>query len=119
MGKTTEIKQLKAQLTQQLHKQYSGEIGRLKEDLKEERSNKEKLRIENNDLRNKNNELQSKIDEYEDWINRLQEFMDMSEDDRKNYLAKQQSDFEVNTRLKGLMNSKLFSIFASYGTLFQ
>lgn len=53
------------------------------------------LREQNTDLLNKYNAAQAKLNEYEDWIERMQEFCNMSEDDRKAYLKAKQVQGEM------------------------
>lgn len=53
------------------------------------------LREQNTELLNKYNDAQAKLSEYEDWIERMQEFCNMSEDDRKAYLNAQQVQGEM------------------------
>ena len=45
-------------------------------------------------------ELEEKVRQYEDWNNRLQEYMDMDEKDRKNYLA----ELEVSAQMNNIFN---------------
>ena len=46
-------------------------------------------------------ELKDKIQQYEDWIQRLQEFMDMNDDDRKAYVETLRAQDELKRAVEG------------------
>lgn len=46
-------------------------------------------------------ELKDKIQQYEDWIQRLQEFMDMNDDDRKIYVETLRAKDELKRAVEG------------------
>ena len=47
------------------------------------------------------NELKDKVAQYEDWNRRLQEFMDMSEEDRLAYVENLKKTNELNKAIDG------------------
>ena len=92
-------KQIEAELRNKICKQYTSHIDNLKErfdkvvdELYEER----KKRIE---AQTKAEELEEKVRQYEVWNRRLQEFMDMNEDDRKSALAEMKFHEELGGML--------------------
>lgn len=88
-------KEIEATLRNKLAKQYTTKIDYLNERIEKlgkELSEERKKRIE---AQNKTSELEEKVIQYEDWIHRLQEFMDMNEDDRKNALAEMKVKAEM------------------------
>lgn len=97
-------KQIKAQLVNEIAKQYA----------KREKSLKEySIRLEKRyncalehmrKLENENIELKDKVEQYEDWIRRLQEFMDMEPDARDKAIADLKVRSEISQKMKGVMD---------------
>lgn len=88
-------KEIEATLRNKLCKQYTAKIeycqeriDKLAKELYEER----KKRLEAQQLAE---ELKEKVEQYEDWNRRLQEFMDMSEEDRQNVIAEMKVNVEM------------------------
>lgn len=88
-------KEIEQTLRNKLCKQYSAKIenyqeriDKLANELYEER----KKRLEAQRLVE---ELKEKVEQYEDWNRRLQEFMDMNEDDRKVAYAEMKTDVKL------------------------
>ena len=93
-------KEIEADLRNKICKQYTGTIDNLQERLDrvaKELYEESKKRIE---AQTKMEELEEKVRQYEDWNNRLQEYMDMDEKDRKNYLA----ELEVSAQMNNIFN---------------
>ena len=93
-------KQIEADLRNKICKQYTGTIDNLQERLDrvaKELYEERKKRIE---AQTKMEELEEKVRQYEDWNRRLQEFMDMSEEDRKHELEK----YKVSQELNGVLD---------------
>lgn len=88
-------KEIEATLRNKICKHYTSKIDSMQERLDKmakELSEERKKRIE---AQSKTSELEEKVTQYEDWIHRLQEFMDMNEDDRKNALAEMKAKAEM------------------------
>lgn len=62
---------------------------------------------ERNMYKQENEELKEKVQQYEDWINRLQEFMDMPEDMRKNEIKKMHDEQKFK---EYIVNSSFFKL---------
>lgn len=112
MAKETK-KQIVAQTRNNVAKEYSRRIELLQERvshlgnlLKEE----QKKRIEYQD---KAERLEEEINQYKDWNERLQSYMDMSEEDRKQALAADIARYNANKSLDSLLSrySKFFNLF--------
>ena len=94
-------KEIEETLRNKLAKQYSEKseryqerIDRLAQELYDER----KKRLE---AQQKVEELEEKVEQYEDWNRRLQEFMDMSDEDRKKAIK----SYEFNVELAGFWDT--------------
>ena len=76
-------KEIEATLRNKICKQYTSRIDSLNEKIKtlsENLIDERKKRIE---IQKKYEEMEDKVQKYEDWNRRLQEFMDMNEEDRE------------------------------------
>ena len=89
-------KEIEATLRNKLAKQYSEKmenyqerINRLAKELHDERAK----RLE---AQRQAEELKEKVEQYEDWNRRLQEFMDMSEEDRQNAIKETKFNVELS-----------------------
>ena len=97
-------KQIKAQLVNEIAKQYAKREESLKERIcfLEERQIRANSRIA--ELEKENIELKDKVEQYEDWIRRLQEFMDMEPDARDKAIADLKVRSEISQNMKGVMD---------------
>lgn len=97
-------KQIKAQLINEITKQYAKREASLKERicLLEERQIRSGNRVA--ELENENIRLKDKVEQYEDWIRRLQEFMDMEPDARDKAIADLKVRTEISQKMKGVMD---------------
>ena len=89
-------KEIEGTLRNKLCKQYTAKMENYQERidrLAKELSVERKKRIE---AQSKVEELEEKVAQYEDWNRRLQEFMDMNEEDRKNYLMQLKVSAEIS-----------------------
>lgn len=110
-------KSMKAQLINELSKQYKQKyentINSLQERLTQANNINKELSYQCNRLENTIDELQEKVIKYEDWIRRLQEWCNLPEDERIKAITeyKQKLDeFEFSKEV----NNKLHQIFAPY-----
>lgn len=103
-------KAVEANLRNKLATQYKEKTERLKSDnavLKRLLNEMEKRAIK---AETECDELKEQVKQYEDWNIRLQEFMDMSEDDRKAYVENLRKKDEFDQIIKKLgFYSNLFS----------
>ena len=93
-------KQIEANLRNKLAAQYKERT----EQLKAEKAVLEKRVIEiwkrAREAESERDELKEKVAQYEDWNRRLQEFMDMNEEDRLKYVENLRKSNELDTLLK-------------------
>lgn len=103
-------KAVEANLRNKLASQYKEKTEQLKSDkavLKRLLNEMEKRAIK---AETECDELKEQVKHYEDWNRRLQEFMDMSEDDRKAYVENLRKKDEFDQIIKKLgFYSNLFS----------
>ena len=107
-------KSLKAQLINELSKQYKQKyentIISLQERLKQQILINKKFSHNCQHLGNEVDELREKLNKYEDWIRRLQEWCNLPEDERTKAIAeynKQLGEFEFTKQADELL-SKMF-----------
>ena len=96
MGRQSK-KQIKAQLRNEIIKEYKDRIYRAEQECVVTRAKfftEQRLRVQ---AEEKIALLQEKIEQQEDWIRRLQEFMDMDNDSRQKAIA----EYRVNEQLTG------------------
>ena len=97
-------KQIKAQLTNEISLRFKKRIDALETELKYVRS---ELRECDNQRRKAERtvlELQDKVEKYEDWNRRLQEFMDMTPEEREKVIQDSKLRVATNERLNKIMN---------------
>lgn len=97
-------KQIKAQLTNEISLRFKKRIDVLETELKYVRS---ELRECDNQRRKAEctvRELQDKVEKYEDWNRRLQEFMDMTPEEREKIIQDSKLRVATNQRLNKIMD---------------
>lgn len=110
----SETKKLKARLTNEIERRYRGKIERLEERLGISTNAVYALHKQLADAQDLVLTLQSELEKYKDWTERMQDFCNMSDKDRLEYLKNQDMKFktqmEVDTILSNAskMLSKLF-----------
>jgi hypothetical protein len=105
-------KKLKAQLTNEITKQYSSRIKELEDSRNALRTKIEIERQSFRELQHKYLEMSQKLESLEDWNRRLMEFIDMDEDTRNKYIKhiKTQEKFDETLERLTKMTSMFFSI---------
>ena len=105
-------KKLKAQLTNEIAKQYSSRIKELEDSRNALRTKIEIERRSFRELQHKYLELCQKLESLEDWNRRLMEFIDMDKDTRNKYInhIKTQEKFDETLEKLTKMTSMFFSI---------
>ena len=97
-------KELKAHLTNEIAKRFQTKILNLESDVMHFKT----LYIEEckkrTEFENKYNELLEKFQQYEDWNNRLQEFVDMSPEDRLKYIEEKAKSREREERIDSMLD---------------
>jgi hypothetical protein len=97
-------KQIKAQLTNDISLRFKRRIDVLETELRCVRS---ELRECDNQRRKAERtvlELQDKVEKYEDWNRRLQEFMDMTPEEREKVIQDSKLRVATNERLNKIMD---------------
>ena len=114
MSKETK-KQIVAQAINKVSAQYNAKLKTFQKQNEELKSKCSTLYNENKSLKENLAEANEKIRQYEDWIQRLQEFMDMPESMRQEYVEKHKKDkAELNFMSEFLSSSPLSKIFDFY-----
>ena len=89
-------KQIEANLRNKLASQYKEKTEQLKSEKAALETKYNKLWRENCEIKRERDELKDKVAQYEDWNRRLQEFMDMSDEDRTAYVENLKKTKELN-----------------------
>lgn len=84
-------------------KGFSTQIKSLKEQLDRAKNDYWESRRKYLEAAAERDMLKEKVAKLEDWNQRLQEFMDMSEDERKQYIANKKIEAETNTNINAVM----------------
>ena len=97
MAKETK-KQIKAQLINEVSAQYKHDVERWKNNYNEMFEIAKKAEEERDEAKKKLHEIEDKLSQYEDWIERLQEFCNLSDEDREKAITKMKADFESESK---------------------
>ena len=104
-------KQIKAQLRNQISKEYKDRLDSAKQECMAARAKfiaEQKLRVQAED---KVASLQEELDMYKDWVRRLQEFMDMDPETRENEIKKYKEQKVLDDTIDYVANSNFFKMF--------
>lgn len=97
-------KQLKAQLTNEIAKRFSERIKRLEERNKVLASQLSFVQKTNFELSDKVSQLECKLREYEEWNERLQDFANMSEEDRFEFLRNENQKYMTDLKMDRMLS---------------
>lgn len=106
-------KQIENALRGKIAKQYTEKVAKLEDEINRLREANAEYRTRAYKAEQEKLEIQDKLKQYEDWNNRLQEFMDMSDNDRKAYVENLKKTDELNKAIErfgfyGKMLSRVF-----------
>lgn len=106
-------KEIENQLRGKIAKHYTEKVAKLEDEINHLREANVEYRTRAYKAEQEKLEMQDKLKQFEDWNNRLQEFMDMSEEDRLAYVENLKKTNELNNaidcfRLYGKMLGTLF-----------
>ena len=101
-------KEIENQLRGKIAKQYTEKVAKLEDEINRLREANVEYRNRAYKAEQEKLEMQDKLNQYEDWNNRLQEFMDMSEEDRLAYVENLKKTNELN---------KVIEQFSFYGKM--
>jgi len=93
-------KQIENELRGKIAKQYTEKVAKLEDEINRLREANAEYRKRTNKAEQEKLEMQDKLKQYEDWNNRLQEFMDMSDNDRKVYVENLKKTDELNKAIE-------------------
>ena len=118
---TAQIREeLRKDMTKMFEKKYqyiTNDLERYKKLYHQELEKRTHKNFEYNELKEENAQLKEKIASYEDWIHRLQEFMDIKDDEERkiafeSYIKERQTSAEL-ADLMNVYNGMLGRIFGS------
>jgi len=95
-------KQIEANLRNKLASQYKEKSEVLKAEKDSLEKSYNELWKKSREIARERDELKDKVAQYEDWNRRLQEFMDMSDEDRVAYIENLKKTKELNDTIKRL-----------------
>ena len=101
-------KEIENQLRGKIAKQYTEKVAKLEDEINRLREANAEYRNRAYKAEQEKLEMQDKLKQYEDWNIRLQDFMDMSEEDRLAYIENLKKTNELN---------KAFERFGFYGKM--
>lgn len=109
----TNKKQIEAALRNKMAAQYTNKVADLNKEIDMLRKSNKEYRERAYKAEQEKLELQDKVNQYEDWNNRLQEFMDMSDEDRTAYVENLKKTKELNDAIErfGFYGKMLGSVF--------
>lgn len=93
-------KEIEETVKNKIHRQYKDKMESYQERIDHLAKELHDERVKRREYQNQVEELKEKVEQYEDWNRRLQEFMDMSEEDRKHELEK----YRVSQELNGVLD---------------
>lgn len=97
-------KQIKAQLTNEVSLRFKKRIDALETELKYVRSELRECDNQRHKAERTVLELQDKVEQYEDWNRRLQEFMNMTPEEREKVIQDSKLRVSTNQRLNKIMD---------------
>ena len=97
-------KQIKAQAINECAKQFRSRIENLEFRLKAQVEISLSCQKRNDELQAENLKLKEQLEKYEDWNRRLQEFMDMTPEEREKFIQVSKLRVSTNERLNKIMD---------------
>jgi hypothetical protein len=97
-------KQIKAQLINEISAQYRYKITRLENQIKYMENRLAQQHQETLEYRQRALKAEEELEKYQDWNRRLQEFMDMTPEEREKHFAELQTRNKLNEKMTSFMN---------------
>ena len=106
-------KQIENELRGKIAKQYTEKVAKLEDEINRLHEANAEYRTRAYKAEQEKLEMQDKLKQFEDWNNRLQEFMDMSEEDRLAYVENLKKTNELNKAIErfGFYGKMLSNVF--------
>ena len=109
--------QLRAELTEKIGKEYQDKIDSLKSRLSDANAEVRRLYTNNQDLKEENARLKDEVAKLKEWAERMQQFCNMSEEDRKAELERIRVDGNFTQLMDDLSTYTRF-LFGGINTIF-
>ena len=106
-------KQIEANLRNKMATQYKTKTENLQKQIEALQKTNHDLMMRAHKAEQEKMEMQDRLQQLEDWNTRLQEFMDMSEEDRQKYIENLRAQTELNDTLNSLGIVKMMKYFDS------
>lgn len=106
-------KQIEANLRNKMAAQYKTKTENLQKQIEALQKTNHDLMMRAHKAEQEKMEMQDRLQQLEDWNTRLQEFMDMSEEDRQKYIENLRAQTELNDTLNSLGIVKMMKYFDS------
>lgn len=106
-------KQIEAALRNKMAAQYKTKTERLEQEIARLEKRNAELTTRAHKAEQEKLEMRDRLQQYEDWNNRLQEFMDMNEEDRVQYVETLRAQKELDDAVNSLYSVKLLKHYAS------
>lgn len=97
-------KQIAEQTRNEVVKQYTANLQILMERINKLTKDYDIEKQKRVECQERIDELQEKVNQYEDWIQRLQEFMEMTESQREEYIAHMKEQENANKIMRQIIN---------------
>lgn len=97
-------KQIVEQTRNEVVKQYTAKLQILMERINKLTKDYDIEKQKRIEYQKRIDELQEKVNQYEDWIQRLQDFMDIPESQREEYIAHMKEQENVNKIMRQIIN---------------
>lgn len=105
-------KQIVEQTKNKVVKQYTAKLQILMEKINKLTKDYDIEKQKRIEYQERIDELQEKVNQYEDWIQRLQEFMDIPENQREEYIAHMKEKEKTNKIISNMLkNAEIFNLY--------
>lgn len=105
-------KQIVEQTRNEVVKQYTAKLQILMERINKLTKDYDIEKQKRIECQERIDELQEKVNQYEDWIQRLQEFMEMPENQREEYIMHMKEQEDANKIISNMLkNAEIFNLY--------
>ena len=105
-------KQIVEQTRNEVVKQYTANLQILMERINKLTKDYDIEKQKRIECQERIDELQEKVNQYEDWIQRLQEFMEMTESQREEYIVHMKAREDANKIISNMLkNAEIFNLY--------
>ena len=105
-------KQIVEQTRNEVVKQYTAKLQILMERINKLTKDYDIEKQKRIECQERIDELQEKVNQYEDWIQRLQEFIDIPENQKEEYIAHMKAQEDANKIMPNMLkNAEIFNLY--------